>query len=270
MDDAVRALIKSTFDAVAATYDSPALRFFSIGAGHLVERLGLRGDEDVLDLACGTGHVTSALASRLPRGHVTAVDFVPSMLAQARAKVEAAGLHNVDFVEADMQDLPWRRRFDVATCAFGIFFVEDMDAQLRRIADTVKPGGRVAITNFAKDYMEPQRSLMMARLRQFGVEPSPQTWLRIGHADGCRELFEKAGLVDITVEREDLGYPLARAEDWWEVIWNAGFRRLLNRVPPADQPAFKTQHLAEIDALRTPAGIPMPVPAYFTTGVVAG
>lgn len=269
MDDAIKAMIKETFDAVAAGYDSPALRFFSIGATHLADRLELRGDEDVLDLACGTGHVTLALASRLPRGRVTAVDFAPAMLAQAGAKVQAAGLANVDLVEADMQALPWRRRFDVAVCAFGIFFVDDMDAQLRRIADTVKTGGRVLITNFAKDYMEPERSLMMARLRRFGVEPPPQTWLRIAHPEGCRELFARAGLVDVTVEVKDLGYPLAHAEDWWEVIWNAGFRRLLSRVAPAEQPSFKGEHLAEIEALRTPAGIPMPVPALFTTGVVA-
>lgn len=38
--------------------------------------------------------------------------------------------------------------FDVAVCAFGIFFVKDMENQLLRIASTVKPGGRIMISNF--------------------------------------------------------------------------------------------------------------------------
>jgi ubiquinone/menaquinone biosynthesis C-methylase UbiE len=270
MDDAQRALIRNTFDAVADGYDNPALRFFPQSAAHMAERLGLRGDERVLDVACGTGHATAALARKLPRGHVTAMDFAPAMLAQARAKTAAAGLANVDFVEGDMQAMPWQGRFDAAVCAFGIFFVPDMDAQLGRIARTVKPGGRVTISNFARDYMEPLRSLMVERLRRFGVAPSPQHWLRIGSAEGCRELFARAGLGAITVEQHDFGYYLANANQWWDVIWNAGFRRLISGVPAAQQPTFCAEHLAEIAALATAEGIRMPVPVLLTTGTVAG
>ncbi len=257
MDDAQRELIRSTFDAVADGYDHPALRFFPQSATHMVESLHLRGDERVLDVACGTGHVT-------------AMDFAPAMLAQARAKTAAAGLANADFVEGDMQAMPWRGRFDAAVCAFGIFFVEDMDAQLGRIARAVKPGGRVMISNFARDYMEPLRTLMVERLRRFGVVPPPPTWLRIGSAEGCRALFAQAGLGAITVEQHDFGYWLTDATQWWDVIWNAGFRRLIAGVPSAQQPAFRTEHLAEVAALATAQGIRMPVPVLLSTGTVGG
>ncbi len=263
-------LIKDTFDAVADGYDDPALRFFHASATHMAEHLGLRGDEHVLDLACGTGHVSLAIARRLPRGRLTAVDFSPAMLAQARAKTHAAGLHNVDFVERDMQALASQAVFDVAVCAFGIFFVEDMEAQLQLIAKTVKPGGRVMLSNFSHDYMEPLRSLMMARLGRFGVQAPPPTWLRIGSPEGCRRLFEQAGLAQVEVESKDLGYYLAGPDEWWRVIWNAGFRRLIGRVASADQAAFRAQHLAEVAALQKPDGIRMPVPVLFTTGIAGG
>jgi ubiquinone/menaquinone biosynthesis C-methylase UbiE len=270
MDDAQRDLIRNTFDAVADGYDNPALRFFPHSAAHMAERLGLHGDEHVLDVACGTGHATLALARRLPRGHVTATDFAPAMLAQARAKTAAAGLANVDFVEGDMQAMPWQGSFDAAVCAFGIFFAADMDAQLARVARAVKPGGRVMISNFTRDYMEPLRALMVDRLRRFGVVPPPPTWLRTGSAEGCRELFERAGLGAITVEQHDFGYPLTDATQWWDVIWNAGFRRLIAGVPAAQQASFRAEHLAEIAALATTEGIRMPVPVLLTSGTVAG
>jgi ubiquinone/menaquinone biosynthesis C-methylase UbiE len=266
MDPSQQQIIKSTFEAVADSYDHPVLRFFGAGAEHLADRLALRGDEEVLDVACGTGHVTLALARRLPHGRVTAADFSPRMLAQARGKLAAAGQANVELVERDMQALGWQARFDAAVCAFGIFFVDDMDAQLRRIAETVKPGGRIMISNFAADYMDPLRALMLARLRQFGRETPPLPWLRIAHEAGCRALFAQAGLHDIAVEQRDLGYFLADADEWWNVIWNAGFRRLVLNLAPAEQEPFKQQHLAEIGALRTAEGIRMPVPALFTSG----
>jgi ubiquinone/menaquinone biosynthesis C-methylase UbiE len=270
MDDAAKKLIKDTFDAVAEGYDGRALRFFPDSAAHMAARLPLRGDEEVLDVACGTGLASVAIARRLPRGRVTAVDFSPAMLAQARMKAGAAGLTNLDFVECDMQALGWPDRFDAAVCAFGIFFVEDMDAQLRRIAATVKPGGRVMTSNFRKDYMEPLRSLMVARLNRFGVQTPPQIWLRIAHPEACRALFEGAGLRDVQVENRDLGYFLASADEWWDVIWNAGFRRMIGRLPPAQQASFKQEHLAEIEALRTKDGIRMDVPVLFTSGIAPG
>ena len=268
-DDAKR-LIKDNFDAVAEGYDARALRFFAASAAHMAMRLGLRGDENVLDVACGTGHASVAIARLLPRGRVTALDFSTGMLGQASKKAAAAAIHNVDFVEGDMQSLPWRAKFDIAVCAFGIFFVEDMDAQLGHIAATVRPGGQVMITNFARDYMQPLRSVMLARLGQFGIQPPPQTWLRIAEKEGCRRLFETAGLRNVQVERTDLGYFLANAEQWWDVVWNAGFRRMLARLSPDAQARFKQQHLAEIESLRSKDGIWMDVGVLVTNGTVPG
>ncbi len=270
MDEAQQRVIKDTFQAVAAAYDSPCLRFFALSAAHLAGRLGLHGDEQVLDVACGTGHASLALARLVPRGWVTAVDFSPAMLARAGDKAATAGLGNLDFVETDMRALPWQRRFHAAVCAFGLFFVEDMEAELACITETVKPGGQVMISSFAEDYMQPLRSLMVERLRSFGVEAAPQTWLRVAQPEGCRALFATAGLRDIEVERREMGYALADPAEWWEVVWNAGFRRMVARLAPADRARFKAEHLAEVEALRTADGIPMPVPVLFTRGVVAG
>ena len=263
-----RTLLKNTFNAAAGGYDGQALRFFATAAAHMAGRLALRGDEHVLDLACGTGHVALELARRLGRGRVTAVDFSAGMLAQARGKAEAAGLSNIDFVERDMEALDFSASFDAAVCAFGLFFVEDMEAQLRRIAATVRPGGKVMISNFAENYMEPLRSLMVARLARFGVEPPAQHWLRIARPQGCKDLFSSAGFRDVEVEQRELGYFLPNPDGWWNVIWNAGFRRLVTRLSTADLATFKEQHLAEIEALRTPNGIRMNIDVLFTTGVV--
>jgi ubiquinone/menaquinone biosynthesis C-methylase UbiE len=266
MADTQKQAIKTTFESVADGYDHPALRFFATAAAHIAQRLPLRGDEEVLDVACGTGHATLAIAPRLPRGRVTAVDFSPAMLAQAASKAAAAGLRNVELVERDMQAVGYHEQFDVAVCAFGIFFVDDMAGELRHIATMVKPGGRIVISTFAEGYMDPLRSLFATRLLGFGVAMPPQAWLRTASEDGCQRLFIEAGLRDVAVEREDLGYFLASAEAWWDVVWNAGFRRMLSSLSSAEVAAFRQQHLEEIAALGTPDGIRMPVPVLFTSG----
>jgi ubiquinone/menaquinone biosynthesis C-methylase UbiE len=229
--------------------------------------LGLRGDEHVLDVACGTGHASLAIAKKMKTGRITAVDFSPGMLVQARKKAAALNVNNIDFLERDMQNLDFPAGFfDVAVCAFGIFFVEDMDTQLSHIASAVKPGGRVLISNFLENYFHPLKDLMAKRLEAYGVKMPPQTWKRIANESGCRQLFEKAGLTDIRVEQKNVGYYLDDADQWWDIVWNAGYRRMVSQLSSNDQARFKQEHLAEIAARGTEKGIWLDVGVLYTIG----
>lgn len=266
-DQQYTARVKQTFDTVSSSYDNEALRFFPKSAENMAVLLGVRGEEQVLDVACGTGHAALAVAGRLPNGRVTAVDFSPGMLEQARNKAESSRVLNIDFIERDMQQLDFvGAPFDAAVCGFGIFFVEDMETQLTHIASAVKPGGRVMISSFHEHYFQPLRNLLTNRLESYGVQMPPQTWQRVACADGCRGLFEKAGLQDIRVEQRNVGYYLTSEQEWWEVVWNAGFRRMVGQLKPDDQERFKREHLAEIGALRMDKGIWLDVGVLYTMG----
>jgi SAM-dependent methyltransferase len=170
-------------------------------------------------------------------------------------------------VEGDMQDLPFPAgSFDAAICAFGIFFIMDMEAQLAHIASRVKPGGRVMISNFQERYFHPLRDLFLSRLSAYGVQDPPQAWKRIAHAAGCRQLFETAGLTWIRVEQRNVGYHLAGAEEWWDIVWNAGYRSLVAQLPANKQEQFRREHLEEVDALRSRDGIWLDVGVLYTVG----
>ncbi len=265
----IRAILKDTFNIVADAYDHPVLRFFPASARRLVELLELRGDERVLDVATGTGHAALELAARLPRGRVTGVDFSAGMLVQARQKAAARGVQNAEFLEMDMQELRFPDgQFDAAVCAFGIFFVEDMETTLAHIASKVRPGGRVALSTFQLDYFRPLRQLLLDRLAAHGVPLPPQTWERVATEAGCRTLFATAGLRDVRTEARNMGYWLADENEWWDVVWNAGFRRMLSQLPAADLPRFRADHLREVAALKTAQGLRLDIGVLFTVGMV--
>lgn len=265
-----KAQIRETFNTVAAGYDTPALRFFAENPRHLAEYLALRGDEHLLDVATGTGNAALTLAGLLPGGRVTGVDFAAAMLDRARQRAEAAGLANIEFVEMDMQALAYPDgHFSAACCAFGIFFVEDMEGQLAHIAAKVKPGGRIVISGFAEGAFSPLVDIMYARLSRYGVEPPALTWKRIASEAGCEALFRNSGLTGIQVGRKDLGYFLKGPEEWWEIIWQAGFRGLINQLAPEELIRFRAEHLAEVGELQTPEGIRLEVEALYTVGTRA-
>jgi trans-aconitate 2-methyltransferase len=103
----------------------------------VLDRLGLRGDETVLDAGCGSGRVTRLLAERLPRGRVLAVDASPQMVARAR---EALG-PDVDVREADLTTLRLvDERVDAAFSNAVFHWVPDHDALFAALAAAMRAG----------------------------------------------------------------------------------------------------------------------------------
>ena len=98
------------------------------------------GCSRALEIGCGTGRFTRALAARVP--HVTAVDLSPEMLRVARARVEA---RNVRFVEGDALEItPRLGAFDcVVTLATFHHLPQDAAAECLRAA--VAPGGTLIL-----------------------------------------------------------------------------------------------------------------------------
>jgi ubiquinone/menaquinone biosynthesis C-methylase UbiE len=262
--------IRETFNTVSDGYDKRALRFFADSANQLATCLGLKGDELLLDVATGTGSNALVFARHLPAGRVIGIDFSEGMLKQARAKANLASIQNVEFVEMDMQRLSFPdNQFDVATCAFGIFFVEDMESQLRQISDKVKAGGKLAVTSFYENAFLPLAELLVERLALYGIERPSLSWMRVATKEKIAALFESASLRQITIQRKNIGYYLRSADEWWDLVLYAGFRGLVNQLSPSQLEKFKEEHLAEIQNLATDEGIWLDVEVLFGIGVKA-
>lgn len=102
----------------------------------------------VLDLCCGTGD--QALAVRKLGGTVFAGDFCLPMLAIARKKYGRHHSRRPKGLATDALVLPFRDdHFDAATVSFGLRNVADLDRGLRELNRVLRPGGRLAILEFA-------------------------------------------------------------------------------------------------------------------------
>ncbi len=263
-----KSMIMQTFNTVAEGYDKPALRYFSDSAQHLASLMGFEGDERVLDVATGTGNNALVLASHLPKGYVTGIDFSSGMLNQARTKAGSAAISNIDFREMDMQHLEFPDEyFDAASCAFGIFFVEDMAGLLRHVSSKVKLGGRIGITSFCDNAFQPLAELFFSRIEKYGIERPTVSWKRISTEEKSTELFSSVDLENVRMLRKNLGYYLESADEWWDLIWYAGFRGLVNQLSPKDLESFKKVHLEEIQQLASRDGIWLDVEVLYTTGI---
>ncbi len=261
--------IKQTFDMVAQGYGGRASRFFHLSGDIMAELLHLHGDESVLDVASGTGATALPLARKLPGGQVTAVDFSSGMLKQASLSAAEQGLSNLSFHTHDMTQLPFApHSFDHATCAFGLFFVDDMSGTLRHMTNTIKPGGTMLISGFCGDSFQPMARLCLERLRSYGLEiPQEIGWRRMSETQQLQNIFDQAGLDNMHIEKRSIGYYINR-EGWWDVVWNAGYRGFIEQLGPQIE-EFKQAHLNELLPLCHDNGLWLEIDINFTSGVRA-
>lgn len=261
--------LSALFDQLAPHYDCAVLRFFPFCADRLVQRLDLQAGEKVLDVATGTGAVATAAAQVVsPRGRVTGIDISEGMLEKAQCNALKMGLGNVDFHRMDAEALEFRSGyFDVVCSSFGIFFLANMGKALSQWRRVLRPGGRVLFTSFGPDAFQPMSEILRAQLEANGVAfPEGRRsfpWLRLSDGDDCRSLLEDAGFVDIAVTRESFGYHLSGVEEWWQVVWNTGFRGYVERLPPAARAAFREQHLASVQDMVTSGGLWLDIDTLF-------
>jgi trans-aconitate 2-methyltransferase len=109
----------------------------------VLDRLPLEGDETVLDAGCGSGRVTEELLERLPQGQVIAVDAAPSMLVEARRRLERFG-DRVTFVECDLgARLPFAGPVDAVLSTATFHWVPDHDALFAALRSALRDGGRL-------------------------------------------------------------------------------------------------------------------------------
>jgi trans-aconitate 2-methyltransferase len=127
---------RGTRDWDASTYDRVALPHLD-WARPVIDRLGLRGDETVLDAGCGSGRVTELLVERLPRGGVIAVDGSRSMLAEASKRLGG----DVTLIHADLLDLALDRPVDAIFSSAVFHWIADHGSLFERLRAALRPGG---------------------------------------------------------------------------------------------------------------------------------
>jgi SAM-dependent methyltransferase len=193
-DQSDPSFLVNTMDQTARWPSIIAMRAFE------AEQLALGPGDALLDLGCGRGEVACALAPRVqPGGRVVGIDASEAMLADARARADAAGVE-VTFRIGDGLDLGEPdASFDAVRAERVLQWIPDTDAAVAELVRILRPGGRISLIDtdwrtLAVDIpdLDAAMAVVRALVRDRGTAAAAGGRL----VNLCRD----TGLTDITVE----------------------------------------------------------------------
>ena len=183
--------VEGVFSSVAGKYDLMndlmSAGLHRLWKAYTIQVSGARTGDRVLDVAGGTGDLSSAFAKRVgPSGCVWLTDINNAMLARGRDRLLDEGVL-APVAQCDAEKLPFPDgHFDIVSVAFGLRNMTHKDQALTEMGRVLRPGGRLLVLEFSKVW-EPLTPFY--DLYSFKVLP----WLGskiVGDADSYRYLAE--------------------------------------------------------------------------------
>jgi trans-aconitate methyltransferase len=181
------------FSKISQNYENDSIVQKS-ASQNLLELLDIQESDNVLDLGCGTGHI-SALIKGKTNAQVVGVDPAAGMIEKA---IERYGAEGISFHHLSVEQLEYQEHFEIIFCNSAFQWFKNPEPALQRCYDSLKYNGRIAIQAPARERYCP---CFLEAIE--AVKTNPQTkkifagfsspWLFLETAQDYKELFERAG-----------------------------------------------------------------------------
>ncbi len=165
--------------------------------------------ERVLDIGCGSGTTTLALAARVgPMGEAIGIDISGPMLAVARRRAAETSAR-ARFIEADATDYGFEpESFDLAFSQFGVMFFADPAASFRNIHRAMRKGGRLVFVCWRHPFENPWSAVPESAARPFlppqpPASPDAPGRYSFANPDRVKSVLLQAGFHAIAIEKFD-------------------------------------------------------------------
>lgn len=180
----------------------------------LVKAAEIESGNSVLDVACGTGAVSTQVAPLLgPSGKLIGIDFSSGAIAIAKSSVPSG-----HFAEMDAENIGFATRFDRILCQYALMFFPDPAGVLRRLYSLLKVGGRLAVTVHGTPAGVPYFSTIMGPVLRHVPDIRPEgtpTVHRFGNEADLRNVISEAGFSDILIKEFTFDYEAGTFAQYW-------------------------------------------------------
>jgi len=266
MTDGLRPQLHGMWSAVSDAWAQHATfidaRGESVTAWFVDATAPARGDR-VLELACGPGAVTLAVAGLV--AEVVASDVAIEMADVAVARAHSRGLSNVHGRQLDIEEIGEPdASFDVVYCRDGLQFATDQAAAVAEIARVTKPGGRVAVATWGARERNPWLGLLFDVVSEQLGQPVPPPGIpgpfSLSDAARLERRFVDAGFTAVRVDELPVPFRAPSFDGWWRMTTRlAGpLALIIGGLDPETTEKLRTRAHEAVAPFETADGLDIP------------
>jgi SAM-dependent methyltransferase len=244
----------------------------------VIERARASAGERIVDVGCGCGATSVALARRVgPAGHVLGIDISAPMLARAR-QIQPAGLP-VDFVLADATVHPFDpASIDLLFSRFGVMFFADPALSFANMRRALRPSGRLAFACWREPRANPWMMTPLQAVYQHVPKMPPQGPEDPGPFAFASEarvhrILSEAGFLDIAMEPCGLTLDIAIGRGLEAAVESAleigPASRALEGQPPELRAAAKNSVREVLTPFARGQAVPLPGSIWIVTALAS-
>ena len=182
----------------------------------LIELIKINKNNLILDVACGTGVVTKQIQKKVGKsGYVVGIDTSTTAIKIAKKENKK----NLDFLNADAENLSFSKKFDIVTCQYALFFFPNAQKALKNIKNSLKKSGIIGISvHGSKDNVPFFSSILDSATKYIPdyIPPGTPDLDRFGTKSALKTEIRKAGFSNIVTKEFIFNYNPGKFEDYWQ------------------------------------------------------
>ncbi|MCF8568464.1 class I SAM-dependent methyltransferase [Alicyclobacillus tolerans] len=230
-------------------------------AQRVIEELDARMTErvkSVLDIACGPGTVSLAIAKKNPAVQVTGIDSSEAMLRQAALAAQRDKVDNVNFIQMDANAIAFEEKFDLAVCNLAFPFFSKPAQSMAGIKKSLSDGGEAVLSVPGAQTWQEFFEVVESEFKTAARMAKPFR-AKINQAEKLPQAMQAAGFQHVEVSHDKIPFRFEAGVQVLDFFQN--LFALLSYAPPAIQ-----DHLANAIDKRYPQGFTMHYDAVIVRG----
>lgn len=252
----------------AAAYDSYFGLLTNQAIDTILDSFGTLDGKRLLDVGCGTGHLSAAAAKR--GAETKGVDFANAMVALA-----AANYPEVTFTQGDAEDLPYENgRFDCVACSFGLLHMQQPERAMAEACRVLRNSGRYTFTVWcAPEQGSDVFALIQGAIQAHGavgvgLPPAP-LFFRFANAEECHNTLTAAGFLAPETSKIPLTWYGKDPRDLLDLFYKSAVRTpmVLQRQTAEAREQIHEAILTGTERFREGERIAIAIPAFMVTAL---
>jgi O-methyltransferase/aklanonic acid methyltransferase len=229
------------WDRAAPTYGRAGPDHFSHFASRLIQFAPIAAGATVLDLACGTGALASAVTRAAPPiRELVAADLSAGMLRRAAAEIPQHGTR-WGVAAMNAQQLAFRDgTFDTVVCGSALDTFADPAKALAETHRVLRPGGKLGLWIAPSWWWQndPRWDWHEDLLNSLGIDAG-RAPASLGSSVALRQTILAAGFRAVSIRTEQLSLRFPDASQWWQWAWSHGSRQILEQLSPGQLAIYR-------------------------------